>query len=259
MARRYRQYKITVLILSFIIAIETAFIVYLVLRPKKILPVAIKGKIAICIDDWGYNLHNLAILDKIRYPLTLAILPNLNYSQSLAKIGRRRGFEVILHLPMEPEEKLRLEKNTILTSMEETRIKEILMEDLVNVLYAKGVSNHMGSRATQDPRIMAIIFKELKKRKLYFLDSLVSKKSVCADLARKMHLKFAQRDVFLDNVEDQAYIKEQLNKLKTRAGMFGQAIGIGHDLKVTLETLKEVMPKIEKEGYKFVFVSELTR
>jgi polysaccharide deacetylase 2 family uncharacterized protein YibQ len=41
--------------------------------------------------------------------------------------------------------------------------------------------------------------------------------------------------------------------------VYGQAIGIGHDRKITLEVLKEVMPSIEKEGYKFVFVSELIR
>jgi polysaccharide deacetylase 2 family uncharacterized protein YibQ len=39
----------------------------------------------------------------------------------------------------------------------------------------------------------------------------------------------------------------------------GWAIGIGHDRRNTLEVLKEEMPKLEKEGYKFVYVSELVK
>jgi len=41
--------------------------------------------------------------------------------------------------------------------------------------------------------------------------------------------------------------------------MYGHAIGIGHDRKVTLEVLKEVMPELDREGFKFVFVSELVK
>jgi polysaccharide deacetylase 2 family uncharacterized protein YibQ len=222
-------------------------------------PAAIKGKIAIIIDDWGYNLHNLHALEGLKYPLTMSVLPNLNYSRALANEFHRRGFQIILHLPLEPREKYRLENNTIMTSMGEPTINSIIGQGLQSVMYAAGVSNHMGSRATENTRIMEIIFKELKKRQLYFLDSFVSAKSVCPDLARKMHLFFAKRDIFLDNNDDPEYIRSQIYKLKTRASIYGQAIGIGHDRKATLDTLKEEMAKLEKEGYKFVFLSELVR
>jgi hypothetical protein len=160
---------------------------------------------------------------------------------------------------MEPHEKYRLEQNTILTSMDEATIKEILRQDLANVPYVKGVSNHMGSKATEDIRIMRIIFNELKRSHLYFLDSLVSSESVGFDLANERRVAFSKRDVFLDNEEEPEYIKGQIRKLKTRAMVYSRAIGIGHDHKVTLEVLKEVMPQMAKEGYKFVFVSELAK
>lgn len=231
------------------------------MRPKRVpkVPVVIKGRIAIVIDDWGYNLNNLDILDQIKYPLTISILPNLSYSRKTAEELQKRGLEIILHLPMEPKEKYRLEKNTIMISMSEGNIKNIIEQDLNNIIYAKGASNHMGSRATEDSGIMEIVFKQLKKRHLYFLDSLVSSNSICYDLAKKMNLRFAKRDVFLDNKEEPEYIKQQIYKLKTRARIYGQAIGIGHNQKTTLEVLKEVIPSIEKEGYKFVFVSELVK
>jgi hypothetical protein len=74
-----------------------------------------------------------------------------------------------------------------------------------------------------------------------------------------MQIAFANRDVFLDNREEPEYIMGQINKLKNIAKVYGRAIGIGHDRKVTLEVLKGAMPELEKEGYKFVFVSELLR
>lgn len=257
--KRYAGKKIAIWILSLVVIIQGIFII--ISRPKKIpkVPVAIKGKIAIVIDDWGYNLNNLALLEQIKYPLTISVLPNLNYSQPIARELHGRGFQIILHLPLEPHEKFRLEKNTIMTSMDDTAIKDILKQDLANVPQAQGVSNHMGSKATEDSRTMGIIFRELKRRNLYFLDSLVSSDSICFDLAQKMHLGLAKRDIFLDNTEEPEYIKNQLYKLKTRARVYGQAVGIGHDRKVTLEVLKEVMPEIEREGYKFVFVSELVK
>lgn len=253
------KYKIAIGVLLIIIIAQWVFIISS--RPKKIvkIPVGIKGRIAIVIDDWGYNLNNLYIIDRIPYPITVSVLPNLNYSREVARELHARGIEVILHLPMEPYEKDRLEKNTIMTSFNEATIKNIIDEDLSNIAYAKGVSNHMGSRATADLRTMEIVFKELKARDLYFLDSLVSSKSICFGLAKKIGLGFAKRDVFLDNTEDPNYIKGQIAKLKLRAKNRGWALGIGHDCKITLETLKKVMPQIEKEGYKFVFVSEIIR
>ncbi len=252
------KYKIIIGILSFIIILQW---LSMLPRPKKParVGVALKGRIAIVLDDWGYNLDNLHIVGRINSHLTISVLPNLNYSDRVARELSMQGFEIILHLPMEPHEKYRLEKNTILTDMDEAAIMAIIDNDLASVLHAKGVSNHMGSLATEDERTMGIVFKELKKRHLYFLDSRVSSGSVCVNLARKLNLGFAGRDVFLDNEGEPEYIKAQIYKLKMKAKLYGQAIGICHDRKSTLEVLAEVIPQLEREGYKFVFVSELVR
>lgn len=253
-----RSYKIIIGILAAIIIVQAMVILGRAKKPPKPKPpVAVKGRIAIVIDDWGYNLNNLHILDNIKSPLTCAVLPNLPYSSTIAGEADAKGFQVILHLPMEPHEKYRLEENTILTGMGEERIKDILSEDLSSVGSAKGVSNHMGSRATEDVRTMEVVFRELKKRRLYFLDSFVTNKSICSGLARRAGLGFAKRDIFLDNKNDPEYITQQLYKLKAKAKAYGQAIGIGHDRRVTLEVLGRLMPQLEREGYKFVFVSDI--
>lgn len=257
-----KAYRIAVIILSVIVVIESFLLVTLSKRPlikepkKTPVPVSI-ARIAIVLDDWGYNLNNIHIVDQIKLPFTASILPNLAFSRKVAEELHTRGFEIILHLPMQPHEKYKLEKNTILTSLGEASINKIIDADLSSIVYAKGVSNHMGSMATENTKTMEAVFKKLKNRKLYFLDSLVTTNSVCSELARKTGLAFAKRDIFLDNRDDPVYIKQQINKLKLRAKARGKAIGIGHDRKATLEVLKEVMPQLEKEGFRLVYLSEL--
>ncbi|MFA4984408.1 MAG: divergent polysaccharide deacetylase family protein [Candidatus Omnitrophota bacterium] len=260
-----KKHNIIITILSVILAIESVFLVYLFISgPKKTpppapVPAVIAGRIAIVLDDWGYNTHNLAMLSQIRYPLTVSVLPGLRYSAFLSRELNRRGFEVILHLPMEPHEAYRLEKNTILSSMDDAEARRILVIDLKSLSGVKGVSNHMGSRATEDYRLMTEVFRELKRRHLYFLDSLVSSDSVCRRAASETGISFASRDIFLDNEEDPGYIAAQLRQLANRARLRGYAVGIGHDRKNTVKVLREMMPQLAKEGFRFVFVSEVVR
>ncbi|TAM34396.1 divergent polysaccharide deacetylase family protein [bacterium] len=226
--------------------------------PRRMKPV-FKGRIAIVIDDWGYHLDNLPIAGQIKQPLTCAVLPGLKNSREVSQRLHKLGFEIILHLPMEPKGKLRLEKDTIAVNMGREQMRRILDKDLTSVIFAKGVSNHMGSRVTEDINSSAMIMLEIKKHNLYFLDSFVTAKSVCAPLAGKMGLRFARRDVFLDNRDEPEYIREQVKILKNLTQTRGVAVGIGHDRRATLLVLKEMLPQLAKEGYKFVFVSEIAR
>ena len=126
------------------VVIESIMLFYLwITRPKKIvkIPLVPRAKIAIVIDDWGYNLDNLYLVDQIKYPLTASVLPRLDYSKTVAAELHRRGVQVILHLPMEPHEKFGLEKNTIMTSMDEQSIIDIITQDLTDIHYAQGVLN----------------------------------------------------------------------------------------------------------------------
>ena len=110
---RDKKYRQTVLILFCIVCVETALLAFLWFsRPRLPRPApAARAEIAIVIDDWGYNLNNLRILNSVKLPLTVSILPNLSYSKTIAEVAHAHGFRVILHLPMEPYEKARLEKN----------------------------------------------------------------------------------------------------------------------------------------------------
>lgn len=219
-----------------------------------------KAKVVVILDDWGYNVRNLAAVSQIDKPLTLSILPNLRYSTTIAKKAKENNFEVILHMPMEPKnDRIRLELNTLYTTMGEEGIKAQLARALKSVPYASGISNHEGSKATEDERMMRVVFGELKKQNLYFLDSLVSNESVCEWLSREMKVKFAKRSIFLDNEDDVDYIKKQFEQLLHMAIATGDAIGIGHDRAKTIIVLKEMIPKFEENGVELSYVSDLMR
>jgi len=259
--KKEKRYRIAIAILSLVIVVQGLIIFYQrpkVAPPERIPPPEVtKGKIAIVIDDLGYSLNNLDIFKQIKPPITVAVLPNLEYSASVAKNMHRLGFEVILHLPLEPLGGQGLEKNTILTSMDEGTIRDKVRRALKSVPYCRGISNHMGSKATQDSRVMGVVLQEADKINFFFLDSYVSADSVCQELARKSGVRFNKRDIFLDNENDPVDIRRQMQKLKNKANRAGQAIGIGHDRRNTLSVLIEEIPKIKEEGYEFVFVSEL--
>lgn len=226
-----------------------------------------QGQIAFVIDDWGYSLNNIDILQEIDRPVTLAILPHLRYSQEISEMARKHGdkYDVILHLPLESKSGKAQEQDTIRRNMKKERVLSILNDDIGGVSGIIGVSNHQGSKATENKDTMKIILEELKKRKLFFLDSRTTPVSVCGDISGKIGLRHAERDVFLDLVQKKEerqyrdYIKKQIKNLIAIARIKGSAIAIGHDKKLTLEVIKESIPDIEKENIKIVPLKILMR
>lgn len=220
-------------------------------------PEPYKAKIAIVIDDLGYNLNNVGEIWALNVPVTLSILPSLSYSKKIAQMAAKKNIEVILHLPLEPHENLRLEKDTIMTSMTDEEIKASLDKSILSIPGLKGVSGHMGSKATEDKRVMSVVLNDLKVRELYFLDSLVTSGSICSELSRSLGVKSASRSIFLDNEADSVYIRGQLTKLIKRALAADHAIGIGHDRALTIAAIREMLPKLEEMRVEVVSLSEL--
>ena len=115
------------LLLAFMAIIFTA--IHKKVRVKK--PPKIAGRIAIVIDDWGYSLENLSIIEQIKQPLTCAVLPGLKNSNLLMQKLNNLDFEIILHLPMQPKEKWgaapNLENNTITLNLDAAQIHNIFL------------------------------------------------------------------------------------------------------------------------------------
>jgi len=223
-------------------------------------PRALRPRVAIVMDDLGYNVNNLDDVLAIGQPITFSVLPNLKFSRQAAKTAHQKGYEVILHLPMESTRNdVRMEPDTIGLGMGEEGILAVLEKDIDSVPYLTGVSNHMGSKATADSYVMKTVMGRLNEKDLYFFDSLVTPKTVCKGAAADAGIRFARRDVFIDNSSDPASIEKAMMDLRKIATKRGWAIGICHYRKSTIKVLATVMPKFAADGVEFVYLSELVK
>jgi polysaccharide deacetylase 2 family uncharacterized protein YibQ len=218
-------------------------------------------KLALIIDDGGYNLEAVEEILRSSRPITLAILPHSLHGPKAALLAHKRGVEIMLHLPMEPKEgePAPLEKNTVRVGMSAARVEEIVKEDLRLVAHVRGVNNHMGSKATEDPKVMAVLMAILKREKLYFVDSHTGKHSVGREVARNAGVSFALNDFFIDNQKELGAIKAVLLQAARKAKARGKAVAIGHPHPLTAQAIKEMIPAIEREGVRLVFASEVVK
>lgn len=217
-----------------------------------------KYYVAIVIDDWGYSTKNCQYLKSIKSPITVAVLPKLAHSEDVMRCAHDAGQELMLHLPMEAHHNADEYPPDYLlkTSMSPIKIDNLLSDTLDQMPLIVGVNNHMGSKATEDKTTMTTIFKQLKHRGLFYMDSRVTSKSVCEPLAKQAGLPFASRDVFLDNVNERQAIISELNNLARIAKKRGKAVAIGHDRTLTLQVIEERIPWFKEQGIEFVTVKE---
>ncbi len=204
-------------------------------------------QIVIIIDDIGYDRQiamDLCLLDP---RLTFSVLPFSPFGLSIAEKLSAKGAQLMLHLPMEPVQypEANPGPGALLSSMTPDKLLSQLRKDLTQVPGIVGVNNHMGSKLTADSDKMNQIFTILKKKDLFFIDSRTSPISQGEASARLFKLKFAQRDIFLDNSQNIPYITGQFARLIKIARKHGTAIGIGHPYKATLDTLKIELPKLK--------------
>ena len=204
-------------------------------------------RIAIIIDDIGYDRQiamDLCLLDP---HLTFSVLPFSPFGLSIAEKLFAKGAQLMLHLPMEPVQypEANPGPGALFSSMTPDKLLAQLRKDLNQVPGVVGVNNHMGSKLTADSDKMNQIFTILKKKELFFIDSRTASTSQGEASARLFKLKFAQRDIFLDNSQDIPYIRGQFARLIKIAQKHGTAIGIGHPYKATLEALEIELPKLK--------------
>ncbi len=225
----------------------------------------VRGQIAIIIDDFGY-MHNRATegFMNLRENLTFSIIPGHRFSQILAEEAERSGHEVIVHMPMEPENyNGRDEAEYILRyGMEEEEVLRRARRAFLDLPEAVGMNNHEGSLASLDTVMLQALALVMLERGKYFVDSYTTPNTKAEEIMRANGVPTLGRQVFLDNVDDPAYIRRQLSRLATLAERNGSAIGIGHvgsSHLNTLEVLREEIPSLRNRGFEFVVVSELIR
>lgn len=219
------------------------------------------ARVAIVIDDLGFDGRLAQRFLQIDAPLCFSILPRAPFSKGIARRAQAAGKELLLHLPLEPKGYPEVDPGTgaLLVGMPNDRLIELLRENLDSVPFVTGVNNHMGSRFCEYKREMEVVIGELKRRRLFFLDSRTSSKSEGYRIALQMGVAAAERDVFIDNIQTPQAIRSQIKRLVRLARLKGRAIGIAHPHEITLEVLRQVLPELAGQGVKLAPVSQLLR
>jgi uncharacterized protein len=215
-------------------------------------------KIALIIDDIGYNRSLAWQFVSLNEILTFSILPQISYSRELAFELNDQGYEVMLHQPMEPFNNCcDPGPGALFVGDNAQHIEKTLQTNFQGIPFAKGVNNHMGSKFTASPNEIGNALKVIRSRGLYFVDSYTSSRSLAHATARRYHMPTAHRNVFLDNVRDESAIMSQLVHLQNHARLYGRAIGIGHPFPETARAIGRFARKLKHSNVSLVPVSHI--
>ena len=227
--------------------------------PKPNVPAAVKGKLAVVIDDAGRDLESQHVYESLGIPLTLAVMPNQVHTRDAALSWHAHGLPVILHQPMESVSGIGMESKAILTSMGDEEIRSLLKSSLSQVPEAVGINNHQGSKATTDRHTMDVVMNELHHRHLFFFDSRTNSTTAADAAAASYGVPYVRNDLFVDNEADVAAISSMIREAAKRAQKYGTYVIIGHCRPKTAEAFRQMVPQLEKEGIQFVYVSSLAK
>lgn len=244
------------------VSIDGVEVAALDLYPTVIPPLPDNGgrpRIAIVIDDVGYAKAPIDKLLAVSRNITFSVLPYGPMTSELADAIHKRGAEVMLHLPMEPEGTPGglSHQGMLMHDMSSAALRMKTAEALALVPHADGVNNHMGSRLTADEGAMKAVMEELTGRKLFFLDSRTSPQTVAFRAARAAGLRALERDVFLDDVAEIGPILKQIDELEARAKKRGFAVAIGHPYPATVAAIVQAVPTLIDRGFEIVPAREL--
>ena len=204
------------------------------------LAAAATPRIALIIDDLGYQ-------------FACAVLPATPRGRELAALAADNGKEVLLHLPLQPQEGGLGDPGLLRLDMSRGQFSEAFVANLADVPFATGVNNHRGSLLTRHPGHMGWLMEELRAHGgLFFVDSYTTRHSVALALAEEAGVPALRRDVFLDNERRPEAIARAFERLKRRARANGTAVGIGHPYPETLEFLEQALPALGDEGIELV-------
>jgi polysaccharide deacetylase 2 family uncharacterized protein YibQ len=217
-------------------------------------------RIAIIIDDLGYQLEPGRRAIELPGPVAYAILPATPRGEELARLAHQRGKEVLLHLPLEAvAHEGPTEPGGIVLEMSRTAFGDAFSRAIDSVPNAVGVSSHRGSLLTRHPGHMGWLMDELARRDgLFFIDSYTTHHSVALRIARESGIPATKRDVFLDHERRAETVLRELERLKKLARERGAAVAIGHPYPETLEVLEKALPALAEEGIELVPLSQLT-
>ncbi|MDP4084134.1 MAG: divergent polysaccharide deacetylase family protein [Bacillota bacterium] len=206
------------------------FLFSLLMQPKISFAQAKVLKAAIIIDDFGGCTGGVEKFLDGDIRITAAVMPFTDHSTEHAKWAHKNGFEVMIHLPMQPIKGKRswLGPKPITVDLSPKEVKEIVYEAIKNVPFAKGLNNHMGSLAVTNEEIVRAIVEVAKEKNLFIVDSGTSPNSKFPEISTELGVPLLKRDVFLDDISSPTHVRRQMERLAKITELKGKGLAIGH-------------------------------
>ena len=211
-------------------------------------------KLAIIMDDISTNAH-VRELKKLSIKVTPSIFPPEKEHPKTAELAKEFSVYMV-HLPLQALNYTNEKANTLRTGDSKEKISQRIKAIKNDFKGVKYINNHTGSGFTSDFKSTLALLAELKNSEIYFIDSLTTNKSTVLDASKKLGLKYAYRDVFLDNEQNVSKILKMINNAVAVAKKDGVAIAICHPYKSTFEALK-IAQKDAFKGVEVVYVDKI--
>ncbi len=216
--------------------------------------------ISIIIDDLGQQLAAGERAVALPGNITYAFLPHTNHAAQLAELAHQQDKEVMIHMPMQAIGENNLGKGGLTLDMSQQHFLTTLKENLSAIPHISGINNHMGSLLTQHPGHMAWLMAALSERDdLFFVDSRTTEHTIAYQIATEYEVPRINRNVFLDNIRNEAEISRQFDRLITLAKRNGTAVAIGHPYPETIAFLEQILPRLEQHGVELIKTSGLIK
>ncbi len=222
-------------------------------RRHAVIPQPANGRPIICIviDDLGVMHRGTERIVAMPGPLTLSWFPFAPSLPEQVAGGAARGHEATLHMPMQS-----FSNSTYQTGPDPLRIDLPPAENLARLRAAiaavpnvVGLNNHMGSVATHDAALMALVAGETREHSMLFLDSLTIGGSQGFRQAEAAGVPAASRDIFIDDKNNAHLIQTQLAAIEHSARTRGNVIAIGHPRPLTVAALEAWLPTLPQKGF----------
>lgn len=222
---------------------------------------AVDARLALVVDDFGYSFGPLvrAFLE-LPSGVAMSVVPGTPHAREIALAARDAGHPVLVHLPMEPVGYPKQDPGdgAVMAADSDSTVRAKVRAAIAAVPGAEGLSNHMGSRAMSDERIVRIVIEETRAAGLYFLDSKTGAGSPAREIACELGVAFAENRRYWDTgamATDE--IAGSLASLARRARVRGSAVGIGHPNEQSLEALSAFLGSPMLEGVRLAPLGEL--
>jgi len=209
------------------------------------------AKVSIIMAGLGLSkTQTLAAIQQLPGAVTLSFAPYARNLEDWIVQARAAGHEVLLELPMEPEDYPQNDPgpHTLLTTLSTPDNMERLNWLLGRFPGYVGVTNFMGAKFTANEQKMLPIIQSLKERGLLYLDAKTNRKSVAARIAKELKVPLATNNRFIDREASRVSIDARLYELERIAKSVGAAVGLAFPYPVTVERLAAWVATLEKKG-----------